>query len=418
MMQTLIPETASKTPTASLIQTTPLIQTIANAVMTILGSGILSLSWAFYYSTMWPGIVLTVLICFFSASTFLMLGRCSEITGLRHFSDIWSHAFGEGVAWIPDLVTLIFCQLSALSYWIVIGDYLPRGLDGIGILWAPLQERHVAILVVSALILPLNFMKDLSFLGYTSIVGAAATLYTSGVLVLEAGRHLEDQGDWQPCSLGTGIFLMIPTVTFSFTGHFNAPEIYYHLENRSSRRWLLVTIVAFTFCLMITAACGVSGYMMFGSELSLPDRSNVLTSPEFLGRPDVMAAYLATVIQTATVIPLYMQGSRCSLQSLLLRGLPGYNLHRRHHVLAMLCMAIPLSFSMMVESLGIVTAITGAIAASLVMFVFPAAMYLKCAPKATRGLTGVRVLVHRGLPMLSIFTGIIVGVTGVAAALL
>jgi sodium-coupled neutral amino acid transporter 11 len=404
---------------------TSLFLTVANATKTILGSGILSLSWAFFYSTMWPGVIFTVLIGLLSAHNYVLLGRCSEITTMPSYSAIWTHAFGAGWAWLPELAVAGICLLGSITYLMIVGDYLPLGLAGIGINWAPLQQREAAILLVSAMLLPLHFMQDLSFLGYTSILGSAGALYTCGVLVLEAAEHRSDQADWEPCHLGPGVFLMIPTVTFTFMGHFNAPDLYQQLERRSFARWALVTSLAYGFCLMIVMTCAVTGYVLFGSDLALEGRSNVLTAPEFQGRPEVMAAYLATTVSVAFSVPLCNQAARDAMERLLLRALPEKAGERdrrseetRRSLLSLLCVVLTLAASMALSHLGLVCAIAGAVTASLLMFVFPSMMYLRCVSVPADGFSGLGLLVHRGLPMLSITIGIVVGVLGSVTALL
>lgn len=400
----------------------PLMLTVANVAKTILGSGILSLSWAFFYSTMWPGLLFTVLIGFLAAFSYVMLGHCSEITGMRSYSAIWSHAFGTGFAWLPDLAVVTNGLLACLAYLIIIGDYLPRGLESIGIHWAPLHQRHVVILLVWTLILPLNFLRDLSALGYTSIIGTVGTLYTCLTLVGEAVERADDQADWQPFRLGPGIFLMMPTMAFAFFGHFNAPDLYQQLEGRSLARWIKVTTLAYGFCFLVIVACAVSGYIMFGSGLSLEGRSNVLTAPEFKGKPDVEAAYLATSFSVACSMPLQAQAARDAIEALWLRALPAsaaaVDEGLRRSLLTLLCLTLTLALSMVCQELGLVAEITGAVQASLLMFILPSMMYLKLASGSKVGPGNHCAFLHRWIPMFSIATGITVGTLGVITAVL
>lgn len=386
------------------------------------------MSWAFFYSTMWPGIFFTVSMCLLSAYGFYILGVCSEITGMQAYGEIWKMSLGKDLAWVPNLVTLTFCTLAITACLIICGDYVPLALSGLGLAWAPLQHRQFVILLVSALVGPLNFLRDNSFLGYTSIVGTAGTLYTCFVLAYETIDLPEESSDWKTFELGSGIFLMIPTVTFAFNGHFNAPDLYQQLACRSPARWMLVTVVAFGLCFVLTCVCAISGYVMFGSDLSLAGRSNVLNAPVLQAKAEVMVAYLGTTFSVAMGIPLYVHSSRDSLELLWLRcrhrnaGAPGDSILRRN-IMTSLCMLFAMGIAMMVQELGLVNAIAGAVCAPLIMFVFPSMMYIKC---TSPGLTSpsvqkqsfIDVVLHRGLPWLSIAIGSFTGVAGVVTSVL
>lgn len=397
-----------------------MIGTIANIVKAVVGAGILSLSWSFYYSTMWPAVFFTTLMGSLSAQNFAMLGLCSDITGLHTYSEIWGRCFGERSSWLPDLVTMAYCFTSCASYLIVVGDYVPLGLSGLGIHWEPLQHRETAIICVSLLILPLNFLQDLSLLGYTSILGTFGGLYTCCVLVSEAAEFGMDASDWREFDLQPGLFVMIPTVAFSFTGHFNAPEVYQQLDRPSPKRWLTVTAVAFGICFLVTLACGMSGYIMFGSELSLPGRSNILTAPALQGKPEVMVAYIATTLSVTFSLPLYLQALRGAVESTLLRHSPapirtvcgGLSARARRFVLSAFCVTSTLATSLITNSLGLTNSINGALCACLMVFIFPSLMYLKCTE--AREVSAM----HRWLPWMSIILGAAVGLSGVVTSVL
>ena len=86
-------------------------------------------------------------------------------------------------------------------------------------------------------------------------------------------------------------------------------DVYQELKERSPTRWLAVCLCSFSLCFVIALACAVSGYMMFGSDLTLPDRSNVLTARVFQGRPEVMIAYMGSALSVSLSIPIYIQAA-------------------------------------------------------------------------------------------------------------
>eukprot|EP00747_Dinoflagellata_sp_TGD_P197141 gnl/TRDRNA2_/TRDRNA2_68143_c0_seq1.p1 gnl/TRDRNA2_/TRDRNA2_68143_c0~~gnl/TRDRNA2_/TRDRNA2_68143_c0_seq1.p1 ORF type:complete len:477 (+),score=37.74 gnl/TRDRNA2_/TRDRNA2_68143_c0_seq1:100-1431(+) len=406
--------------------TTSLFLTVANSVKTVLGGGILSLSWAWYYGTFWPGVFVTVGMALLSAHSFAMLGICSEITGERSFTSIWLHAFGKRWVWIPDVVTFVFCSMAVVSFLIIIGDYLPRGLYSLGIEWSALQYRQVSILIVQTVLLPMIFLADLSFLAYTSVIGTLGSFLVCGTL-LAMSVYREDQtlagasepSGWQPCELTRGIFVMIPAVAFAFNGHFNVPAIYQSLEHRSPARWTLVTASVFLICFIVILIAGGAGYVMLGKELVF--FSDALSAPSLQGRPAVEAACLAMTLSVSCGLPLYVQAAREALDGLWLRNAPARlraagaraSYRRRQSLLSALIAFCTVSLSMVCTDLGIINDINGSVCACLQMFVFPSLMYYKC----VEGTSFSSPLTGRWMPRLNAAIGATVGTAGVISSL-
>lgn len=355
---------------------TSVLLTVATAVKTVLGSGLLTLSWSFYLSTMWPGIAVMILMCVLAAHSFFNLGLCAEITGQKTYGQIWCSLYGKSLAWLPDMVTLVYCSLSAVSYWIVVGDFLPRGAEGLGLDSAWLLDRRCAILLVGLVLLPLNFLHDLSFLGYTSLIGTIGILYTVAVVCSEAASS--PPGDWEASRLRFGIFTTIPVVTFSFNGHFAAPSLYRGLASRSSSRWMVVSVLSGAVCCALNLACAVAGYSMLGSQLGAAGHSNVLTAPALQGKVEVLVADLTIMMAIALGVPIYIKAARDSADAIWVRNGAEWPEHRRSTLLSAVLSAGTLWAATLLSDLGVMCAVNGAVCASLLMFVFPAVMYLKC----------------------------------------
>jgi len=350
----------------------------------------------------------------------------------KQFGEIWKTAYGEGSAWIPNSIVFVLVSLALVAYFTIIGDFVPLAIQGLGYKGtfltfggpAGMIHRRVAIVGVWALLLPLHFRKDLSFLGCLSIVGTLGTLYTCVLLFAKSVERFDQQADWEPFALRPGFFLTIPSLAFAFNGHFNAPEIYQRLERRSSFRWMVVTVSAFSFCLLITFVCGVSGYLMFGSALKDEGRSNVLNAPEFKDRPEVMLAYLATTASVSLGIPLFARSSCDALELLFLSfsnsaDTLGSN-RNRSSCMMIIVLLITMGTSMVVADLGLINAVAGAVCASMNMFVLPSLLYMKLAGAglADRELKAGLPLHSKLLNWTSIVIGVLVAVTGVTTSLM
>ena len=94
----------------------PLLVTSVNTVKIVVGSGILSLAWSYYYSTLLPAAFFTILFGMLAAMNFYFLGICSSKTGLASYGSVWSRCFGQRAGLVIDLTFIPFlfsiCQAS------------------------------------------------------------------------------------------------------------------------------------------------------------------------------------------------------------------------------------------------------------------------------------------------------------------
>jgi len=389
----------------------------ANIVKTVIGSGILSLSWSFYYASLLPAMFFSVVMALFAAMNFFLLGICSERTGQDSYGTVWSRCFGKRGSLLQDALIAMTCFSSCVSCLIIAGDYVPICLRGLGVHWAPLQHRKIATALIFGLVFPLNFLKDLSTLGTTSIIGTLGALYTFGMLSFEGMRAGLQNSDWEAFRLSPGWLILFPGLAGALDGHFNAPQVYQELHNRSPKRWATVTTCAFAVITLITLGCGVSGYTMFGSKVP----SNVLKAPSLHRLFSALLAYIATTLSVIFGYPLYLQCFRDTLESALLehgprsisQALTRIDPDHRRHGLSALCVALTLVTALSTDRLGIVNTVSGAMCDSLIAYVFPSMMYLKLTQNDT-SLSGI----SRVLPWLSIGGGAAFGVAGTVASVL
>jgi amino acid permease len=326
---------------------------------------------------------------------------------------MWTSLFGPKWSWAPDLVIVVFCGTAVVSYLIVVGDFLPRGLSALGV---PLMDRQVYILAASICILPLNLMEDLSALSFTSVIGNFSILYTVGLLIyLCSGSDLD--ADWEPWEMQPGIFVTIPALAFSFNGHFGAPQMYQQLQSKSPKRWLKVTMISFfSICLPVVLVCALSGYLMFGSQLTLPDRSNILMAPSLNGFSSVTVAFIAMMFACLFNIPIATSCVKNAVDSILVNKFnadaskAAVSKRKRMHTLIIVAITLPISLA--TSSLGLSVAINGAVCATLMMFVFPALMFMKSSPNVTSR------LFERALPITTMVLGLIIGIAGVTTTVM
>ena len=66
----------------------------------------------------------------------------------------------------------------------------------------------------------------------------------------------------------------------SFACHYNAPKLYYELQDRSPGRWLTISCASFTVVVLFFALFAVAGYGRFGQAID----GNILNSYESKAR--------------------------------------------------------------------------------------------------------------------------------------
>ncbi len=232
-----------------------------------------------------------------SALSFDVLVRAAHITGLFTYKEIAIKAWGKPLALFAELCILLYTFLNLISRPIIISTYLKSMFAS----WAPhgppvLQESWFLIILVSVIMYPLTFLRNIDALKYSSFFSLLCVVFTSVVVVFmfmsspDMSVKIALAQDW-PDSASALISLGIMVV--SFCAHYNAPRMYMELKNRSVRRMRLVIGASTTLCFLLYALVGVTGYL---SCLTLT-RDNVLDDYG----ADVV---LVTVARVALVVAL------------------------------------------------------------------------------------------------------------------
>ena len=66
----------------------------------------------------------------------------------------------------------------------------------------------------------------------------------------------------------SNIFVTFAVVSFTFTAHFNAPDLYMEMKNRSLKKFIVATVCGFGIACFFDGLLGVCGYLLFGSDVS------------------------------------------------------------------------------------------------------------------------------------------------------
>jgi len=384
-----------------------LFATVINTVKGIMGAGILTLSWAFYFSSLYPGLVCTFFMCALSMYGFYLIGLVSDKTGADTFGGMWSKLYGSGMAWVPDMVIVLFSSACIIGYLIVCKGYIPQGLAVFGIAKMP---GYVYVLGSTAIVLYFNYQSDLSVLTPTSMIGNFSIFYTTFLLLaFWFATPVSDYSDWDGMVLEPGLFVTLPTMAFSFNGHFGAPGMYQQLAGKSPAKWLKVTILGFGGCLPLVLICALSGFFMFDSE-NLVAQSNVLLQKEMTGKYSVAVAFVGMSFAVLFGVPIHTNAVRGALNGIIMRAKgidpsndPGAG--SRFFMITTTLTILTNLVALSLDDLGLVVSLNGAVTATMMMYILPALMYMKFAGKSVG-------------PMITLILGVIIGITGVTTGLM
>ena len=364
---------------------------VFNLANNVAGAGLLTLSAgkAAGGSGWIPSIAICGSLAYASAFTFILIGKACEITGEKSFKGLWSQAFGEGTAYLVDSIVFLQCFISSTIYIGLLGDIFSALLQGSALAAnQPLlaSRTGVILLVAASILFPLNLIKDLSALAFTSILGLCAIMYTVAFMVYRAldgsystvGRFVVD-GLITPPSFDSSTawnfdlrsLVLVSNLGLAFIAHYNAPTYYRELKKESSETFSKMTRSAYLILASIYVITMCAGYATFGDTA----RGNILLNYH---PKDMLALFgrLATGLSVIFGFPLVSNGAREGLKNAAMAlGHPSVSDPKNHVklVLSVLCMASVLAI--LVDDIKIIAGFSGAAMGSFLVYICPPIIY-------------------------------------------
>uniref|UniRef100_A0A672UWQ7 Solute carrier family 38 member 4 n=1 Tax=Strigops habroptila TaxID=2489341 RepID=A0A672UWQ7_STRHB len=266
-----------------------------------------------------------------------------------------------------------------------------------------LNGNYLIILVTVAVILPLSLLKSLGYLGYTSGFSLTCMVFFVSVVIFKKSQI--------PCPLpimdhGSGVnFMMdntaghlpgleddmcqpkyfvfnsrtayaIPILAFAFVCHPEVLPIYSELKDRSRRRMQNVSNISITGMLIMYLLAALFGYLTFyevEDEL-LHTYTKVYTFDALL-----LSVRLAVLVAVTLTVPLVLFPIRSSVSALLFPKRPFSWI--RHFLIAAVILAFNNLLVIFVPTIKDIFGFIGASSATLLIFILPAAFYLRLVEK-------------------------------------
>ncbi|KAJ3325087.1 hypothetical protein HDV06_004843 [Boothiomyces sp. JEL0866] len=261
-----------------------------NSVNILMGTGLLSLPFAFSITGYGLGLILLVLFAVITHHTGMLLGKClnkckaNDEAGFT-YSDIGQAAFG-----IPGrtfISILFFLELGTVAVALVI-----LTADSIVALFPKYDPMYVKIIVASSII-PVTWPRSLSLISYISLIGIIAMGNLIGILSYNGLSKQESPGSIihsVPVNAVPPSYSHIPLafglLMAGFCGHSGIndliivfPQIYHDM--RQPEKYNRLLNYSYLIVVFIYGFVGVIGYLMFGADTKDEITQNIPLIPEY-----------------------------------------------------------------------------------------------------------------------------------------
>jgi len=335
--------------------------------------------------------VICVGLALMSARTFTLIGKACELTGERTFKGLWAQAFSPSSAFIVDSIVFIQCFLSSTIYIGLLGDIFSSLLRTTSLPHQYTSRSSVILVIAATVLFPLNLIRNLSALAFTSILGLCAVLYTVSFMIYRSldgsystvsstvGKFLVDQTITRPDFTHSTMFnldlrslVLISNLGLAFIAHYNAPTYYREMKG-ASNGFSKMVYTAYGILAFIYLATMTAGYATFGDAA----RGNVLLSYH---PKDALAglARVATGLSVVFGFPLVSNGAREGLKNASAAlGYPSISRPENHAkiVIGMLIGACMVAIT--VEDVKVIAGFSGAAMGSFLVYICPTVIYLR-----------------------------------------
>ncbi|XP_048764968.2 sodium-coupled neutral amino acid transporter 7-like [Ostrea edulis] len=343
-----------------------------------LGAGLLNFPDAYQQA---GGVLIAVLIqavlLVFVVCAIMILAYCSDIDKTLTYQDVVESVCGKNAQRLCAFTIMTYCFGTCITFLIIIGDqweefFLFAAHDWYCTYSPWYMDRATSICVSSILlVLPMCFPKRIDFLKYASFIGVLGILYVVALVTIkyflphpEPGPIAVKPVQWED------VFLVVPTICFSYQCHVSIIPIYSCMEKRCLKEFSKTVAVAMFLCILNYTGTAAFGYLTFGNLIT----TDILLSYD----PDisVIIAVLLIAIKTYTTYPILLFCGRAAFDCLwtdIFKMSPDRveeTEFKRRIIVTIIWFILTLALAVFIPNIGVVIQILGAFAA-IFIFIFP-----------------------------------------------
>ncbi|KAJ4460646.1 Transmembrane amino acid transporter [Paratrimastix pyriformis] len=358
------PALTKKDVTSSTTKGTSFFYTVFNLAHTIVGCGILTLPFACSCVGLGAFMILLVVMGLLSLATLSVMVRCSEAQHVYTFKELAQRMFGRAGGVAVELTILVYSFGASVSFAVILGDYTTLVFAE----WLPgtiLSQRWFCVLIIAAIGFgPLSLARRLEFLRHTSLISMICVAFAIVVAIVRLVAPVDMPpipADKQAIVFFTSdfskLFVATPLISVAFAAQYNVQTLYKELRQPTPARMDMVSVLTTVAVGILYGAMAFVGYLTFRG-----------TTP-----PNILRGYPATDILANLArlgMAIVSNFSYPFVQFPCRLGKPFPN--KVHVPLCLGLVALCVLLSIVVPDMAVVLDLTGSLAGSAIVYIFPA----------------------------------------------
>ncbi|XP_039711851.1 putative sodium-coupled neutral amino acid transporter 11 isoform X1 [Pteropus medius] len=347
---------------------------VFNVVNSIIGSGIIGLPYSMKQAGFPLGMLLLFWVSYVTDFSLVLLIKGGALSGTDTYQSLVNKTFGFPGYLLLSVLQFLYPFIAMISYNIITGDTLSKvfqripGVDPDNLF---IGRRFIIVLSTVAFTLPLSLAKDIAKLGKISLISTVLTTLILGIVmarVISLGPHIPKTDDAWVFAKPNAI-QAVGVMSFAFICHHNCFLVYGSLEERTVAKWSCIIHVSTLVSVFISILFATCGYLTFTGFTQGDLFENYCRNDDLVtfGR----FCYGVTVILT---YPIECFVTREVIASIFFGG----NLSSVFHIIVTVVLITAATLvSSLIDCLGIVLELSGALCAAPLIFIIPSACYLK-----------------------------------------
>ncbi|CAG0922298.1 unnamed protein product, partial [Notodromas monacha] len=239
-----------------------------NYMNSILGSGVIGMSFALKETGIGLGIMLLVFVGIINDISLVLMVKGGNLAGVSTYQDLMMFAFGRKGFYVLTVLQFIYPIIAMISYNIVIGDTWSRlmvRLTKLPPTHAVCRREFVIVVMTLLCTLPMSLYRNITKLGKISLVSVVFLVLILIIIVarfVTLGDLIEPTPDaWSFAN--SGITRGIGVMSFAYMCHHNSFLLYNSMDERSLEKWEKVTHISVAASAVFIVIFGTFGYATF-----------------------------------------------------------------------------------------------------------------------------------------------------------
>ncbi|XP_066301395.1 putative sodium-coupled neutral amino acid transporter 11 isoform X4 [Branchiostoma lanceolatum] len=345
-----------------------------NFINSIIGSGIIGMPYALKQAGFPMGVLLILIVALITDYSVILLIRGGNLSGTKNYQDLVRAAFGFPGFIFLSIVQFVYPFIAMISYNIITGDTITKVMMRIsGVTETNILANRYFIICLCTLFvtLPLSLYRNVAKLAKASLFACLLVVFIIiAVIIRSTDMHIPPtEGAYTFAK--PGFAQAVGIMAFSFVCHHNTFLIYGSLEEPTVHRWSIVThisVVVSFIATVVFAACGYATFTGFTQGDVLENychEDDLINAARFCYGVCIMLTFPVECFVCREVIENFFFQAAQPTTTL------------RHVIETVLIVGATLGASLATDCLGIVLELNGTLGATPLVFILPAACYMK-----------------------------------------